>query len=172
MIRKFMQRRPRTQQRRFFRKNAPLLVAVQAAKQLHPRFTVVYSRLEAVRLAIVSRLSLKQIGRNTLVQLSRISVYRCLLMVQQSGLDAVCAMPSGNYRAKTAKITPAIGEKLKAEIKAKRITTSRQALHWLRKEHSIRMKATGVYAWLRRNRVRLRRPIEKQERIRYIPFRS
>jgi hypothetical protein len=47
-----------------------------------------------------------------------------------------------------------------------------QALHWLRKEHSVEMKATGVYAWLKRNRVRLRRPIEKQERIRYIPFRS
>jgi hypothetical protein len=161
-----MQRRPRTRQRRFFRKNAPLLVAVQAAQQLHPRFTVVYSRLEAVRLAIVSRLSLAQIGRNTLVQLSRISVYRCLSIAQQSGIDAVCGLPTGHYRAKSAKITPAIGEKLTAEIKSKRITTSKKALQWLRKEHSIKMKATGIYSWLRRHRVRLRRSVVRNNRSR------
>jgi hypothetical protein len=167
-----VKRRSRNPLRQFFRGNTQLLTEVAAAQKLHPRDTPVYSRLEAVRIAIGWKTPPAEIGRQALVKLSRVSVYRCLLMVQQSGLDALCAMPSGNYRAKTAKITPAIGEKLKAEIKAKRITTSRQALHWLRKEHSIRMKATGVYAWLRRNRVRLRRPIEKQERIRYIPFRG
>jgi hypothetical protein len=78
---------------------------------MHLRGTFVYSRLEAVRLAIVSKLSFDKIGQNALVELSRASVYRFLQVAQKSGIKELCAMPTGCYRATTAKIRPEIGLK-------------------------------------------------------------
>jgi len=156
---------PRDRLRRTFRGNAPLLGEVRAAQGIHSRGTYVYSRLEAVRLAIVSKLPFEEIGENALVELSRASVYRFLRIARTSGINALCAMPSGSYREKTAKIRPQIGEKLRAEIKNKRITSSREAIHWLQSEHSIRMKTTGIYAWLKRNRLRLKRRRKRRQRF-------
>ena len=148
---------PKGRLRAYFVENLLIRTAVEAAKKNYPEKSFVFRRLEAVRFATYPKLSFATIGRKRTVKLSRASVYRFLRIARDVGIEVLCSMPGGAYRDQTTKVKPAIGEALRVEIKSKRIRSSGAVIRWLRTNHTIRMKATGVYAWLKRNGLRLKR---------------
>jgi hypothetical protein len=141
--------------RRPFEHSGPLVQEIKASKMKYPQSSRIHKLLEAMRLAIDSKTKVADMTKFT--GWSRASIYRyARILSEGGGIAELCTVSRIGYRASTTKITPDIGATLKSEIKRKRLRRSQDIIMWLECGFGIEMKANGIYAWLRRNGLKLR----------------